>query len=372
MDESTGSYLAQLQQGGFRFEIVEEEVPFRTLFDVALRENSLRRFLFVSRITGRHIPTRPSDLVGVAKVLLDKLDTKIDAEATVFFGIAEMATTISQAVFREFCRRGGKGLFIETTRRRTGGDIAFQFEEGHSHAKIHAVHSPGVLDDPNRLFVDATRVVVIDDEATTGNTARALISAYRDWRAANGGREFLPVLGVPIYWGLDQKDGRAPDFDVVSLVNGAFSYKSSCSLEHSVRHRVCLDDGQSFRIGARHGVSKPESLPSSWKKVAFSSGEKILVLGHGEYGFQPFLLGEYLESKGVKVWIQATTRSPALLGGGIQHIRSFPAISGEGFTEFLYNVPDDHEFDRIIWCPEDRLTDNCHPLLSLRGISVLS
>jgi hypothetical protein len=116
-------------------------------------------------------------------------------------------------------------------------------------------------------------------------------------------------------------------------------------------------------FGTRHGMVQPQVSP--WNDAPSGS---VLVIGSGEFGFIPLLLAEQIEANGGSGFLQCTTRSPVALGGAIGHARSFPALSGEGYTEFLYNVPDDHRYDRVVLCCEDRLPPPGHPILAVPRI----
>ena len=98
----------------------------------------------------------------------------------------------------------------------------------------------------------------------------------------------------------------------------------------------------------------------------------MLVLGQGEVGFQPLRLAEKLEEQGASAYVQATTRSPIMLGGAIQHSRCFPALSGEGHDEYLYNVPDDHGYDRVLLCMENMPPALDHPIWRVPKLEVLA
>lgn len=362
-------YEALLPGGRFLFAMGKQEVPLRELCDVALRHNSRRRFLFVSKVLGRHWPVRPSALREVARRLADKLALRLNNGPVIFIGMAETATTLGQAVFREWLALGGSGLYIESTRRRTGGPLAFEFCEAHSHATAHAVHLPSALEDPHGWFQAAGQVVIVDDEATTALTAAALAERLRSWR---GGDESLSVtLAVLLFWhtpSLEKPHGLA---GIESLAEGSFEFHTLAELPTPPAVQHTLDMRVTARRGVRHGTINEEPLPRHWQ-VATRQGERILVIGQGEYGFQPLLLAERLEQQGASAWVQATTRSPILLGGAIQHVRSFPALSGEGYDEHLYNVPPDHGYDRVVLCLEDSPPALDHPIWQVRGLEVLA
>ena len=362
-------YQARLPAGHFTFVIEREDIPFRDLCDLAVRNNALRRFLFVSRVLGRHCPVRPAILRQVAAALARKLIVGLKPGPVVFVGMAETATTLGQAVFREFLLQGGQGLYIESTRRRTGGEQAFGFSESHSHATAHVIHLPTREEDPADLLRTASQVVVVDDEATTGKTATGLVRELKNWRGEAGTR-FDAWLAVILRW----KESPYTDTDftgIESLVEGNFAFSTRGDLPAAPPATTRIDTRVTAPRGVRHGRQQPQVLPPGWG-ISASEGQKILVVGNGEYGFQPLLLAEDLEGQGAQCWIQATTRSPILAGGAIQHIRSFDALSGEGYTEFLYNVPADHSYDRVILCLEDRPPAAGHPVFLIPRLEIRS
>jgi len=364
-EKNTGHYSALLPSGRFEFEMYREDLALREICELALRNNPKRRFLFVSKTLGRHIPTRPAAIREVAGLLAEKLHRGMKPGPVVFIGMAETATTLGQSVFREFLAQGGKGFYIESTRRPTGGARAFSFSESHSHATAHVIHLPTAEDDPENLLRTASQVVVVDDEATTARTAAGLVHAMKEWRA---GENFDAWLAVILRWKQGGEDDAAFT-GIESLVDGSFGFQPIGELADAPAASEQIDSQVTARRGIRHGSFTPQTLPSRWDTAA-RRGEKILVIGNGEYGFQPLLLAEALESAGAAAWLMASTRSPVLAGGAIRHIRGFTALSGEGYREFLYNVPENHSYDRVILCLEDALPAADHPIFEIPRLEV--
>lgn len=348
------SYLATIPAGDLHLRMTREDIPLGEALDFAARNNAKRHFLFVSKLLGRHLPTPPRHLRSAAAALAEKLRAARLPEPCLFLGMAETATTLGQAVFREWTRAGGRGLYLDTTRRRTAGEVAFTFTEVHSHAPGHAVHLPTPEDDPDDVFGHAATLVIIDDEMTTGRTAANLLAAYEGLR----GRSIPAHLAVLVRWSAPHDEGTK--LQTHALLEGAFEFSPS---PRFTPQPVASVDGHIATIaprGTRHGLEAAQISP--WSDPV---GGRVLVLGTGEFGFIPFLLAEQIEANGGEAFLQCTTRSPVALGGAIGHVRSFPAISGEGYAEFLYNVPDDHRYDRVILCCEDRLPAPGHPILAL-------
>lgn len=369
--QADGSWLARVPGGELRCRMTREEIPLPAALGFAARHNARRRFLFVSRLLGRHLPTPPAHLTDAARRLAGKLLASRPIEPCLFVGLAETATTLGQAVFREWQRLGGgPALYLDSTRRRTGGGIAFEFTEAHSHATGHAIHLPTREADPCRRFYTARSLVIIDDETTTAKTAAGLQAAYTDWWHRNGGSGPLHThLAVLLRWH-PPAIGEEADADGAlrchSLLEGRFDFvPNDDDLPAAPPPGTALDGQTRSRVGARGGLMEPETLPAILRLDREPLAGSVLVVGTGEYGFAALLLAESLVARGLEAFVQATTRSPVLLGGAIGHVRRFPALSGEGHDEFLYNVPDDHPYDRVILLCEDRLPPHGHPVLAI-------
>lgn len=218
------------------------QLPVESLFLLAARINKKRSFLFVSKILGKHIPTRPAvpALAGAAlavrlleviyqqeldvtsqivqgmvqpekseEVLLHLLEHPLELpEPLLFIGFAETATALGHSMFGTF---GSHAAYIHTTREFINGmNAAFTFEEEHSHAVAHRFYP---LD--TKLLHSRCPIVLVDDEMTTGKTAlniiremqhdfprdHYMIASLLDWRSEEDQRKFSELekeLGIKI------------------------------------------------------------------------------------------------------------------------------------------------------------------------------
>lgn len=99
----------------------------------------------------------------------------------------------------------------------------------------------------------------------------------------------------------------------------------------------------------RLGVSSCLSLNEDelTMEAQLNAGERILVLGTGEFHFPAFRWARRLESLGHDVWFHSTTRSPLLLSGALTSVTEFRDNYSDGIPNYVYNVAD-RSYDRIL------------------------
>lgn len=254
--------------------VVENPYQFeeQLLFDMALRINKKRSFLFVSKVLGKHLAVQPqiplltSHLLAyrfmevrfqkkedfayeichaiktqnaLIQTLQRSLSNKIAMdEPLTIIGFAETATALGHAFFEAF---SGNVRFIHTTREvLTDQQPTISFEEEHSHATSHHVYTEPAF------FQRQTEIVLVDDEMTTGKTnlniIRQLHKAYPhlttftlvsilDWRNEEHESElqaFAQQLGIDIH--------------TVSLFKGAFQISVIGELPSAKQHAGRIAD----------------------------------------------------------------------------------------------------------------------------------
>ncbi len=382
------------------------------LFGMAARINKKRGFLFVSKLLGKHIPVIPSASLGAGAMLghlyaqdapsgMPMLDTdrlrdmlgsrdKADAgyrelmarkirieEPTLFIGFAETATALGHSLFDAF---EGNVSFVHTTREEIEGLIPpIRFEEEHSHAVAHRCYVRDAS-----VFRDAARIVLVDDEITTGKTALNMIrelnaafghrdfavASLLDWRSVEDRGRFaelehelgirirclsliegtIKVLGSPLEEeGKDGKNDSVPtaDFrlyrhDLTALFEHAGDSETDESGEaaRSPKLRSYLLHTGRFGMDAADGKALDRSVARAADYLGTRrTGRRALCLGTGEFMYVPMRIAERM---GDGVYSQSTTRSPIhplrREGYAVTSAYRYDSVDGEEVANFIYNV----------------------------------
>lgn len=384
------------------------------LMVVANRANNPKRnFLFVSKLLGKHIEVNPNvckaagrlmasllydngnvnsslmvSLIKGEKVdneeVLRELNSPIKTDEKNFvLGFAETATGLGMSVASSI-----ENSHYQTTTRENIVDIKdmLSFEEEHSHATSHKCFTMY----PNKIK-EADRIILVDDEITTGKSMRNLI------------RELTKITDVKKYvilsildWrnsenieNMDKlKDELDIDIEVLSLVSGfastddttvytdsepTYLTEKTTVTELNVIDRMeveTLDGIKSYFIhSGRFGVdySNIVDLEEQCKLVAKQINEKtsklsnILVIGHGEDIYIPSRVAAYVEGN---VKFKTTTRSPIFCKNEENYpIKSKYCFEDNGVVYYLYNKEDmENNYDKVMLLTENeldiKLTDN--------------
>lgn len=329
---------------------------FDDLLGFAARANAKRGFLFVSKVLGKHWPVRPSRMLAIHERLAAGVP---DAPGPVLFiAMAETAVGLGQGVFEAWLRQhpGREALFLQTTRYRVGTGPIIEFEEAHSHAPRQFLHMPQGAHE-QALLREARTIVLVDDEASTGNTFINLTQACRRLNPALA-RVHLAVLAN--FMGAHATDALTTRFGlpttIGALVAGEYRFTpADCSFDAAPAQRY---DGQAERgaspafgrLGLDRALRTPEALADQLA-ATIAPRETVLVLGTGEFMHVSTLLGAALERHGLDVVVQSTTRSPILTWGAVGHALRFPDNYGEGIPNFIYNVAPG-QYDHVLICHE--------------------
>ncbi len=337
---------------------------FDDLLGFAARANAKRGFLFVSKVLGKHWPVRPSRMLAIHERLAAGVP---DAPGPVLFiAMAETAVGLGQGVFEAWLRQhpGREALFLQTTRYRVGTGPIIEFEEAHSHAPRQFLHMPQGAHE-QALLREARTIVLVDDEASTGNTFINLTQACRRLNPALA-RVHLAVLanfmGASATAALTARFGLPTTMG--ALVAGEYRFTpADCPVDAAPAQRYDsqAERGASTafgRLGLDRALRTPEALADQLA-ATIAPRETVLVLGTGEFMHVSTLLGAALERHGLDVVVQSTTRSPILTWGAVGHALRFPDNYGEGIPNFMYNVAPG-QYGHVLICHETPAGEALH------------
>lgn len=343
------------------------------LIRLAERQNPKRAFLFVSTVLGRHIPVVPGKHRRVMKNLAAHVSRLLGEEPLLVMGYAETAIGIGAIMADSLRRVGFDALYLPTTRHVLDGESWFTLNEEHSHATQHHVMSP-----PDHPAVDLARegngtLVLVDDETTTGSTFAELVQGL-----VQQGLSFKKIILATL---TDWSGGRCikavqslcpkAEVNCVSLLYGTWDWEQNelapqqqlpdpvdpvTPLWHPRRSAM-----ETPRLGEFDRTFHPLNAAQSAGLPQMGLEERILVVGTGEYVWEPFLLAEALEGNFHDVSFIATTRSPVLIGETIRKKATFSDHFGLGLEMYLHNV-DPSEWDRIIVMTETGPSGICQEL----------
>lgn len=341
--ELCASTTHELPTGILNLAITRGQDELDSLMGFAARANAKRGFLFLSKVLGKHWPARPKAMLDVHARLASSVPPV--AGPVVFIAMAETAVGLGQGVFEAWLRQhpGQQALFLQTTRYRVGSGPLIEFEEAHSHAPRQFLHLPV---DPAllALFESATTLVLVDDEASTGNTFVNLAHACR---RLNPGFAHVHLATITNFMGqaassaLDARFGLPVTLG--ALIDGQFQFTPGAIAPDqgaAQRFEMQAERGASSsfgRLGLARALQAPAQLAAQLA-TTIAPNARVLVLGTGEFMHAATLLGVALEQLGVDVVVQSSTRSPILVWGAVQSALTFPDNYGEGIANYLYNV----------------------------------
>lgn len=333
-------YQIPIQAGLLDIETRREDLPLDELLAFASRQNPRRGFLFVSRVLGKHIPCAPTQMRNVYEHLAESL-IKLPGPIVVV-GMAETATGLGGGVADSLARHRHHNdvLFLHTTRHALQRPSLLHFDESHSHAPEHLLYAP--TDSATfALFKAARSLVLVDDEISTGRTLRRLGEQLCQHLPALGCCYLASIVNwlspqAQQAWGL----GLPVSTAFTSLLEGQFHFQADPGFQPTLPPTVAATrSGFSSRADTgRQGLHLPTDLRAVTGPVP--SGP-LVVVGTGEFSFQPFLAAEALSQAGHDVLFQSTTRSPILEGEAVGRKLVFDDEYGEGVCNYLYNLPED-------------------------------
>lgn len=344
-------YRKELSGGTLTVTPTGGTLSLESLFDIAERRNPKRAFLFVSKVLGRHIPISPAIMRSAYRQLAQQIPADLP-QPVLFIGMAETAVGLGAGVFDEASKVFDEVVYLTSTRHPVDGELMCEFKEDHSHATDHLLYHPA--DPALRAHVSNARtLVLIDDEATTGKTFINLLEALRTEAGLTAAERVVTVTLTD--WSGSAITEQCPlPVTPVSLVQGDWHWERKPDAPVPVMPNVNVTATGSVAITGKQSwgrLGMATAARDLGTTITASAGEKILVLGSGEFVWEPLLLAERLELQGAEVRFSCTTRSPISTGFAIESAIAFTDNYGLGIPNFVYNVAH-QQFDRILLCIE--------------------
>lgn len=328
--------------------------------EIAVRNNPKRRFLFVSKVLGKHLACKADDMDDLGRLIVEAYKKKnINGSNGTVISFAETGTAIGHSVFDYL---EGDYEFIHTTREVVEGYKSLEFLEEHSHATDHNLYFENL-----ETLQSGEEVFLVDDEITTANTCvniiRKIQSIYPKKRYT-----ICSILnwvdGVNIEKIKKVEEELDCKIEFVYLFKGNFDFVVDSipvvddSLEIKDINReikvnfIDLDmddyiDGQKYiKYTGRFGINKKDQerlvqvvKRESDKLKIENNDSDVLYLGTEEFMYIPMLFAK--ESKN-KVYYHSTTRSPIIEiekdGYPINSKFEIGSFYNKGIKNYVYNL----------------------------------
>lgn len=301
--------------------------------DVAIRKNNKRRFLFVSKSLGKHLPVNPKKVDELGYLLSKAYRVKYKDsknENQMVIGFAETATALAHSFF---AHSENADYFIHTTREDIQNMRKIEFKEEHSHATEQNLY----LNNLN-VIKSMDTMILVDDEITTAKTCVNMIEQFQKIRHCD-----KYVIVSILNW-IDKKkkeeiDEKAKELnceiEFVYLFNGNFKFEfneenelidkiesnsrniGNIEVNHiKLNFEEYLGSKNYVKYTGRFGINRKEQEKlmkiikrEGLKLKAKYDREKILAIGIEEFMYIPMMLSK--EIKG-DVYYHSITRSPII------------------------------------------------------------
>lgn len=346
--------------------------------DLGIRNNNKRRFLFISKTLGKHLPCRVSDMDDLGLKIVKAYEKKYNyLNSGVIISFAETATGLGHSVFNHI---NADFEFIHTTREIVDNKKTLDFLEEHSHATDHYLY----YEDLN-YFKDGEEIILVDDEITTGNTCinlikkinnlypkkRYTICSILNWMDEDSFKRFKSL----------EKDLNT-EINFVYLFSGSFIFKcDEEKIKSKIKESENIDkyilkknklkvnyiyidmdkyeqNKKYLKYTGRFGINKKDQLDLISKvknecfKLNILDNEKVLFLGSEEFMYIPMLFADQFKKS--DIYYHSTTRSPII----DIDIDNYPiktkfthnSLYNKGVVNYVYNI-DKIKYDKcFLFC----------------------
>jgi hypothetical protein len=318
------------------------------LTSFATRKNPRRAFLFTSKLTGKHIPSRPSTLLKAYADLASAAQLR-NTEMYVI-GMAETAIGLAHGVFEALVASGHSGGFLHSTRYNLQSPKLFGFEEEHCHASEHLLFAP----EDARALESAKSLVIVDDEISTGST---LVNVLREYVGKYSKVEEIVLASLTSFISDARKQEIVAMFPstpvrFASLFEGDFDFTPNPDwVSEAMPALTGNGEFKDALFAANFGRTGLNTLINVSASFDLPTSGRVLVLGTGEFLYPALRLAAQMEAAGAECLFQSTTRSPVSVGDSIAHAFAFKDNYGDEIDNFVYNVGSEN-YDQIFVCYE--------------------
>jgi hypothetical protein len=330
--------IKHIQAGILDMSFSGGEERLDSLIDFASRENPKRGFLFVSKVLGKHIPVDP----GVMRAIYNELADLCCVDDSVYVvGMSETATGLGAGVADSISRKNRECevFYQHTTRHILDCPTWFTLKEAHSHAVDHIMYQPN--DEVYLGVMSVKKLILVDDEITTGRTLFLLASLIKDKITSINEVVIITLANWMNKDNTKKFDDLGVSIKFVQLMKGRFTFmpdpEFKVRLPENIDNDVCK--AKSRDDLGRTGLKMPYELDCI-EVTSNKSLQPVVIVGTGEHLYYPFLLAERLAEK-VDVVFQSTTRSPILRGDAVKRKIRFDIENGK--VNFIYNLPKDRK-----------------------------
>jgi len=322
---------------------VEDSRELDSLITYGSRINRKRKFLFISKVLGKHLPTDPlvmeQNYTELSELLKDKFLEK--EKFTLIIGFAETATALGWGVFDALNLENSH--YIHTTRYSFNRERLLTFYEEHSHSPSHILYKPDIN------LSKVTDILLVDDEITTGKSAENLVKELQN---------IFKNVGFHLISMLNWREDSSKNFEDYSLYRGKFKFSENIEYE-PVGIDLITSESETYAIKdqiapynfGRFGSNSSSFSISKDINIETIKEKRVLVVGTGEFMYQPYLFAKRLKKLNIDVLYQATTRSPIAIDGAITSSIEFKDNYFENIDNFIYNL-DSADYDLIYICYE--------------------
>lgn len=285
-------------------------------FTICKRENNSKRdFIIVQELLGKHVPKRPSQIFSYYEKLVDMIDrlkvfsrqeTMLSQGLNAVFYFAETATAIGEYVANH--KNLKINSVIRTTREVYNKEKLFEIFEDHCHAPKHYVY--GTQQDRDYIS-KLKRLLIIDDEITSGNTVEEVITEIRK---INPGIEIYVASFINLMTPERILEFSLNGIQIISLIFGSI-----------------IDEDKKVTLNQKVEPYNTDEFENS-----------LLVLGTEEDMYNALMKARLLEEKGFNVYFQATTRSPIMSSNEDDYSlimrKEVPSCKDPERKNYLYNL----------------------------------